>query len=340
LIHFYKRIMKLLWLVLAIVHKAQPENKYSASANFYPDSKGPIKSYAGVESPFRMQKVNLLWEKARTKLTESKLERLYSELKVQDKDELTLKKLRGEGSDKDGSKDAEVRKKFNSILLNYGLGGTPDSSDSQQNPAKALFKDKKLQRLWEKAEQAGLQGEELIALQEEFKHHQRKVDEYKALLELAGDKDSKRYNEIRKELRDEEFDIRDTNEVTRKAKEMKQSYDRLHRLATNQGEEHMFGEPKVAGLWKLALNAKFEPEELESLREELGHYEKRLEKMHFIKRELQLVEERHGGKYGLDDEDKMEGRRIMDKKLSKHTEAVAKLHESLESKIMARHNEL
>ena len=62
--------------------------------------------------------------------------------------------------------------------------------------------------------------------------------------------------------------------------------------------------------------------------------------MHFIKRELQLVEERHGGKYGLDDEDKMEGRRIMDKKLSKHTEAVAKLHESLESKIMARHNEL
>jgi len=332
--------MKLLWLVMAIVQKAQPENKYSASANFYPDSKGPIKNYASVESPFRMQKVNLLWEKARTKLTESKLERLYSELKVQDKDELTLKKLRGEGSDKDGSKDAEVRKKFNSILLSYGLGGTPDSSDSQQNPAKALFKDKKLQRLWEKAEQAGLQGEELIALQEEFKHHQRKVDEYNALLELAGDKDSKRYNEIRKDLRDEEFDIRDTNEVTRKAKEMKQSYDRLHRLATNQGEEHMFGEPKVAGLWKLALNAKFEPEELESLREELGHYEKRLEKMHFIKRELQLVEERHGGKYGLDDEDKMEGRRIMDKKLSKHTEAVAKLHESLESKIMARHNEL
>ena len=52
------------------------------------------------------------------------------------------------------------------------------------------------------------------------------------------------------------------------------------------------------------------------------------------------MEERHGGKYGLDDDDKMEGRRIMDKKLSKHTEAVAKLHESLESKIMARHNEL
>ena len=65
-----------------------------------------------------------------------------------------------------------------------------------------------------------------------------------------------------------------------------------------------------------------------------------MEKMQFIRAELQLVEERHGGKFGFDDDDKMEGRRIMDKKLSKHTEAVAKLHESLESKIMARHNEL
>ena len=50
--------------------------------------------------------------------------------------------------------------------------------------------------------------------------------------------------------------------------------------------------------------------------------------MQFIRAELQLVEERHGGKFGFDDDDKMEGRRIMDKKLSKHTEAVAKLHES------------
>jgi len=328
-------------VLLVLVHCVAPENKYSASANgFYPDSKGPIKSYVGVENPFRMQKVNLLWEKSRVKLTEAKLERLYSELKVQDKDELTLKKLRGEGGDKDGSKEAEVRKKFNSILLHYGLGGTPEKSDSPQNLSKAIFKDKKLQRLWEKAEQAGLQGEELVVLQEEFQHHQRKVDEYHSLLELAGDRDSKRYNEIKKELKDEEFDIRDTNEVTRKAKEMKNNYDRLHRLATNQGEENQFGEPKVAGLWKLAMMAKFEPEELESLREELGHYERRLEKMQFIRAELRLVDERHGGKYGLDDDDKTEGRRMMDRKLSKHTDAVAKMHESLESKIMARHNEL
>ena len=65
-----------------------------------------------------------------------------------------------------------------------------------------------------------------------------------------------------------------------------------------------------------------------------------MEKMQFLQRELQLVDERHGGKYGFDDDDKAEGRRMMDKKLAKHTEDVLKLHESLESKIMARHNEL
>merc|ERR1719454_1169308 len=54
-----------------------------------------------------MSKVNLLWEKARRAgLAEGKLERLYSKLKVQDKDELTMKKLKTEGGDKDGIKDA------------------------------------------------------------------------------------------------------------------------------------------------------------------------------------------------------------------------------------------
>merc|ERR1719290_565324 len=64
-----------------------------------------------------MSQVNLLWEKARRAgLAEGKLERLYSKLKVQDKDELTMKKLKTEGGDKDGIKDAEVRRKFALIM--------------------------------------------------------------------------------------------------------------------------------------------------------------------------------------------------------------------------------
>ena len=124
--------------------------------------------------------------------------------KIQDKNELTLKKIKSEGGDKDGSKENEVRKKFNNLMLSYGLGGTPEANGADPSVSKTLFKDKKLQRLWEKAEQAGLNTEELIALQEEFKHHQRKVDEYHALLEIAGDKDSKRYNEVKVKRQQEE----------------------------------------------------------------------------------------------------------------------------------------
>ena len=231
--------------------------------------KDDIKNYASLEDPFRMQKCNLLWNKARIKLTEKKLESLYSALKIQDKNELTLKKIKSEGGDKDGSKENEVRKKFNNLMLSYGLGGTPEADEANPNPSKTLFKDKKLQRLWEKAEQAGLNTEELIALQEEFKHHQRKVDEYHALLEIAGDKDSKRYNEVKVKLQQEEFDIRNTNELSNRGKDLKSNYDRLHRLATNRGEEGEFEEPKVAGLWKLAMNSNFTSLELESIREEL-----------------------------------------------------------------------
>ena len=104
-----------------------------------------------------------------------------------------------------------------------------------------------------------------MALQEEFRHHQRKVDEYHTLLEIAGEDDHRRFNDIQRELDKEVFDIRDTNEYhrwltlptwlhlilhgsSRKGKEIKKDYDRLHRLATNQptGEAGPFIEPKVA----------------------------------------------------------------------------------------------
>ena len=62
--------------------------------------------------------------------------------------------------------------------------------------------------------------------------------------------------------------------------------------------------------------------------------------MRFIERELQLVDERQGGQVTGDEDDKTEGRKMMDRKLAKHVETVSKLHDSLESKILARHNEL
>ena len=53
------------------------------------------------------------------------------------------------------------------------------------------------------------------------------------------------------------------------------------------------------------------------------------------------MDQRHGGQLVAEEEDdRTEGRKLMDRKLAKHVETVSKLHESLESKILSRHNEL
>lgn len=46
------------------------------------------------------------------RLTEPKLKSLFSELKIHDKEEITYKRLKSEGSDKEGLKEAEMRKKL------------------------------------------------------------------------------------------------------------------------------------------------------------------------------------------------------------------------------------
>jgi len=46
---------------------------------------------------------------------------LYADLKLQDKEELQLKRLKSEGNDKDGLMEAEIRRKFKGILNTYNL---------------------------------------------------------------------------------------------------------------------------------------------------------------------------------------------------------------------------
>jgi len=50
--------------------------------------------------------------------------------------------------------------------------------------------------------------------------------------------------------------------------ELRNAFDRLDRLTAKGPNHKEFIEPKVQGLWKLALEAKFSPEELSSLKVE------------------------------------------------------------------------
>lgn len=49
------------------------------------------------------------------KISETKLRSLYTDLLAQDKEESTLKRLKSDGLDKDGLKEASVRKKFKGL---------------------------------------------------------------------------------------------------------------------------------------------------------------------------------------------------------------------------------
>ena len=205
--------------------------------------------------------------------------------------------------------------------------------------------------MWEKAQQAGLEDDELMLLKKEFQHHQDKVDDYHRLKEMAeNNQDGNRLSNdlhLNDDYDQEEAKARKTlnNELDGKiSKDIKKNYERLHRLATNTNPMKEFEEPKVNGLWKLAQEADFNADELHSLRKELKHYEQRLQKLHLLTAELDMVDKRRDDENDVEKDEeiweKTDGRKRMDSKLKKHKDTVDKLHSSLKNRIAARHSEL
>ncbi|KAF2364937.1 Alpha-2-macroglobulin receptor-associated protein domain 1 [Trinorchestia longiramus] len=323
------------------------------------------KNVREMKKPFRMAKINLVWEKALQQLSDKKLVILMSELKVQDKQELTLKKHKAEGGDKDGQMEARLRKSLQEIMVKYKLGRTAedDETNSVGVPDKellhVLFKDKKLNKLWAKAEQSGFTQEELKALKEEFQHHQDKIDQYYDLLQ-SHRASSTQNNELPTidnldSLESNEVSFPEnsaTNSIRDKHRNLKEGYHRLHKLASSGAESKEFIEPKVAGLWKLAAAADFTQDELESLHTELKHYENRLLKVRHLTGEV-LRLRKMGAEEDEDHPDpevrleqklaevnESEGERLLQERLAKQRRTVEKLHEDLETRILQRHSEL
>jgi hypothetical protein len=51
-----------------------------------------------------------------------------------------------------------------------------------------------------------------------------------------------------------------------KHRDIKDGYDVLHKMVASGPDSQEFAEPRVANLWKMALNSDFTPEELDSIR--------------------------------------------------------------------------
>uniref|UniRef100_A0A182R8A4 Alpha 2-macroglobulin receptor-associated protein n=1 Tax=Anopheles funestus TaxID=62324 RepID=A0A182R8A4_ANOFN len=373
------RLCVIVFIVLICNHVVRSEekahNKYSKHANALPDTEIYEPDFRNIQRPFRMAKLNLVWTKAQHRLTEPKLKSLYTELKLHDKEEITYKQLKEK--DKDGLKEAELRNKLVRIMSTYGLlehfddtqdpekykmyksndGGT--KKDAYKN--KSLFKDKKLNKLWDKAEAAGFTTEELDALREEFDHHQAKIDVYYSLLERLGDEadeqagnaeahlnainedEHDRYNEVD---RAEEGDrsqqgankqhayLHKSNQLREKHREIRDNFDRLDRIASKGPNSQDFVEPKVQGLWRVALASDFSADELASLKVELLHYESRLLKLRHMHAEHALSLEKH-----IQSDAKADTHKLMEDNIKKQTRKVEKIQEEVERRIF-KHSEL
>lgn len=372
--------------VSSILIVTECHNKYSKDANKQTENTGtdydspgddlrPI-SLKHLDRPFRMAKLNLLWSKAVHRLTDQKLESLFGDLKLHDKEEITWKHLRAEGKDKDGLKEAELRDKLKTIMTNYGLidqvedvhdekkvypyKALNEASDKHIN--KSLFKDKKLNKLWEKAVMAGFSRDELAALREEFHHHQDKIDQYYSLLyKVKGDPNEEIENEDKEEDKaenslDETLDkynrieimeekepnkdhLDKVNMIREHHSKIKEGFDHLEKLAGSGPASKEFVEPKVQGLWRIALESNFTAAELQSLKAELLHYENRLLKLRHMQVEHAINEDKHNKKQKFSGE-KANGAKMMEENIRKQARKVDKIHLDIETKIMQRHIEL
>ncbi|MCI4376133.1 hypothetical protein PGIGA_G00184770 [Pangasianodon gigas] len=251
----------------------------------------------GVE--FRIAKLNQVWEKAnRMQLPPRRLSELHSDLKIQEKDELQWKKLKADGLDEDGEREAKLRRNFNIILAKYGMDGKKDNRALDSNNLKdhdaklgEMFDDPRLDKLWNKAKTSGkFSEEELLSLRKEFEHHKDKIHEYNIVMDTVS-----RTEEIHKNVisplegEEKTSNLHEKHtDLKQRMRDLNQGFERLRKI-THEGfdSDNEFKEPRVIELWEMAKRSNLSDDELDSLKEELKHFETKVEKHHHYQEQLE-----------------------------------------------------
>lgn len=337
---------------------------------------------------FKINKLNLIYTKARHSLGPTKLKDLKNDLSKHEFDELSLKKLKSHNKDKDGLIEAATRKKLLSIMAKYSLERYYDDVHppiddehpmKQENLSKAklrknnqsndeikpIFRDKKLDKLWKKAEQSGFTQEQLMILHEEFQHQQDKLDDHyeninkleirlegrlreEANLENSIETDVEAQSKkrvIREKVKESpsekkarlESNIHQT--LDEKHKDIKKNIKELHRKIVDGKVGGPFEEAPVNALWSSAIAANFTSKELESLKEELEHYETRIKKLKHFENELER--DNLGAKQSVSDSLTIDKEtKHLRKRIDELSHKVEKTHLSIQKKITERRDEL
>ncbi|KAF7652673.1 hypothetical protein LDENG_00093020 [Lucifuga dentata] len=283
------------FIVVLCVGLGVMAGKYSKELNEPKPSGGDEKT---VE--FRISKLNQVWEKAlRMQLSPVHQAELHSDLKIQEKDELQWKKMKVEGLDENGEKEAQLRRNFIVILAKYGMDGKRDTRPLESNNLKDhdnkdgdVFDDPRLDKLWNKAKTSGkFSNEELLSLKREFQHHKDKIHEYNILMDTVSRTEEVHKNVISPLESDtkEHVVYKKHTELKQKMRDLNQGFERLRKLS-HEGftEDSEFREPRVMELWEAAKRANLSKDELDSLKEELRHFETKVEKHSHYQEQLEL----------------------------------------------------
>ncbi|XP_008149118.1 alpha-2-macroglobulin receptor-associated protein [Eptesicus fuscus] len=305
---------------------------------------------------FRMEKLNQLWDKAqRLQLSPVDLSELHADLKIQERDEFAWKKLKAEGLDEDGEKEAKLIRNLNVILAKYRLDGRKDaralrSNSLAEGPEQDSLEDPRLEKLWHKAKTSGkFSRDELDKLWREFQHHREKVREYNVLLETLSRTEEIQENAISpSDMRRPQEEVLQSRHADLKdrLRRISQGYDRLRRVShQGYGAEAEFEEPRVIDLWDLARSANFSEKELEAFREELKHFEVKIEKHNHYQKQLEISHQklRHVERFGDHEHVSRNKERyaMLEEKTKELGYKVKKHLQDLSGRISrARHNEL
>uniref|UniRef100_A0A0B6ZL33 Alpha-2-macroglobulin RAP C-terminal domain-containing protein n=1 Tax=Arion vulgaris TaxID=1028688 RepID=A0A0B6ZL33_9EUPU len=271
-------------------------SKYSKHTNLETQEDDKDLDFENQEKPFRMQKVNLLWGKGKKVLSGVKLADLYADLKVHDKHEAFLKKMRAEDSDTDGAMEAKVLTNYRRILTYYGLDDTYMSNEiptEESEKNNVHFQDTKLQTMWKKAEQAGFSDTDLKMLREEFWHQQMKINEYDFVhreMDKLEDPDDNKLDFEYEKLNRYPKEAEDKHAAVKKDKrDIKEGYMNLeHLISSMPASEPTFKDSRVHKLWAIAKKTNWTEEQLNGFREELLHFEHRLKKQSYYQQQLEL----------------------------------------------------
>lgn len=337
---------------------------------------------------FKINKINMVWKKAQHKLGPTKLKDLKRELTEHEKVEVDLKHLKATDQDKDGIYEATVRRSLLSLLKRYSLEhlfedihpafdkssensefekSKPihDTHDLKHGTLMRTFRDKRLDKLWRKAEKSDLSEDQLMILYEEFQHQQDKLEEHYATMndleekiERSAEKlDAEHVNSLEsdqetkipaKKTKSSNFKEASSKKKTRKDdpkyqhlhdeyKQTKKQIEKLHDKISGKEQigDSAFEEPVVEDLWNAAKSVNFSDEELKDLKDELTHYQIRVKKLKHFETEL---ERRRLVSKATDIQD-AESKTIT-KKVKDLTDRVDKSHRSFERRIQSRHDEL